>query len=1091
MAEKHSETESQLVVIGSSAGGIEALSRVVASLPADFPAPIVIAQHLDPRRPSHLGEILARHSALPIKVVEDHAALEAGVVYVIRSNRMVEIVDGEVRLRPGKPGSIAPSVDLLLETAAEAIGPGLIAVILTGTGSDGSAGAWQVKAAGGAVVIENPATAQFPSMPRSIAPSLVDVTADLDSIGEVLRDLLAAGREDPEGIEGREFAALLDRIRERNGIDFSTYKTATIIRRLRGRMSAMGIASVGAYASLLETDPQEDAKLISSLLIKVTEFFRDPKVFSHLRDHILPPLMDEVRRQGRQLRVWSAGCSTGEEAYSLAMTVLEAIGERAAPLDVRVFATDIDSAAIGFARRGVYPPSAIKTVPAALRARYFAKTEGGYEVSKAMRSLMIFGEHDLGARAPFPRIDLILCRNVLIYFNQEMQRAALETFAFSLRDTGRLVLGPSETVAALPELFTEEQQRLRIYRRAQVPAPTLTPTSPVRQHRPAAVRLDAAIRSTHRDIQLARSPTDSAETVLLDLKVGLIVVDHRYYITRINTAARRMLSIHGLAFDQDFIHLAEGLPSSAVRTSVDEALAGKSSTTVYEVEASDLSTAGSRFIEMVVRPYRQEAGRVEGAIIELSDSSASEHDRRSTVRVERQIERASAVNRRLLHANEELTALVAQLRMANQAMLEASEEAQSGREEVETLNEEFQATNEELETLNEELTASVEELRVANEDLAARTEELRLQAAALADQKRHAEEEHNRLESVLASLGDAVVAVDHSGHTLTTNPAYDRLFGGADGVIEPEDLAGLPLPRSDWPQQRASRGEQFRMEFAFSDPDGTRRWFEAVAEPLTSADRTWGGVVAIRDVSERTMRLSLERLMAAAGHELKTPTAAIHNYLQLVDRHLADGNSAKAQRYTASAIAQSQRLATLIERLLDVGRIQTGQLALMLGTIDLVAVVRSAVEVAQVLPKSPPIDVVVEGKSIGVRGDPARLEQVFLNLFSNAMEHAPGSATIDVRLSAVGGWAEASVRDHGPGIKEEGMHTIFEAYTRLGHPKRASGLGLGLYVAREIVTAHGGSIEASSKVGEGTVVTVRLPLERRTRGGSAEMRGHK
>ena len=222
-------------------------------------------------------------------------------------------------------------------------------------------------------------------------------------------------------------------------------------------------------------------------------------------------------------------------------------------------------------------------------------------------------------------------------------------------------------------------------------------------------------------------------------------------------------------------------------------------------------------------------------------------------------------------------------------MLQASEEAQSGREEVETLNEEFQATNEELETLNEELTASVEELRIANEDLGARTEELRLQSVALEEQKQTREEEHNRLESVLASLGDAVVAVDHAGRTVATNPAYDRLFGGPEARIKPEDLAGLPMPKADWPQQRAARGERFRMEFAVSDPDGSRRWFEAVTEPLTSQDRTWGGVIAIRDVSERTMRLSLERLMAAAGHELKTPTAALHNYLQLVDRHLADG----------------------------------------------------------------------------------------------------------------------------------------------------------------------------------------------------------
>ena len=1078
---KQAATESQLVVIGSSAGGIEALSRVVASLPSDFLAPIVIAQHLDPRHRSHLGEILSRHSTLPIKVVEDTAPLEDGVIFVVPSNRLVEIVNGELRLRPAKLGSVAPSVDLLLETAAAAFGPGLTAVILTGTGTDGSAGAWHVKQAGGSVVIENPATALFPSMPRSISPLLVDVTVDLDSIGPVLGELLAAGAAAPKGPEGREFARLLDRIRERSGIDFSTYKTATIIRRLRGRMSATGHSSLAGYAKQLEGDGEEYARLISSLLIKVTEFFRDPNVFEHLRNQTLPQLIDEARQEGRQLRLWSAGCSTGEEAYSLAISVAEAMRDVAEPPEVRVFATDIDSAAIAFARRALYSPAAFQKVPAAIQERYFVKTDGGYEVAKSIRSLMTFGEHDLGARAPFPRIDLVLCRNVLIYFTVPMQRAALETFGFSLREGGRLVLGPSETVGAMPALYGEDHGRMRIYRRLPGPPPlSLTAPRP-RPRRELEVPLDAAIRTTRRDAEIAADSTEAAEELLLDLGLGIVVVDAGYDITRINTAARRMLGIHGLAFDQDFIHLAESLPSTTLRVAIDAALAGNTTTAVHEVATADVSADQGRFIETVIRPYVRQAGTIEGAIVELTDISHTEHDRLAGGNAERRLEQAAVVNRRLLRANDELTALVAQLRMANQSMLSSSEETQAGREEVETLNEEFQATNEELETLNEELTASVEELRVANEDLAARTLALRLQTVALEEQKQHAEEEHNRLESVLSSLGDAVVAVDHKGRTLATNPAYDRLFGGPEAVIKPEDLAGLPLPRDQWPQRRAARGERFRMEFAVSDPDGTRRWFEAVTEPLTTQDRAWGGVVAIRDVSERTMRLSLERLMAAAGHELKTPTAAIHNYLQLVDRHLGDEDTAKAGTYAARALSQTQRLATLIERLLDVSRIQTGQLELQLEVVNLTDVVRSATEVAQAMPKAPPIRVNAGPEPVRVRADAGRLEQVLLNLLANAMEHAPGSGPIAVTVNASDDHGEVVVRDHGPGVAAANIRTMFDAYTRLGQPHRAAGLGLGLYVAREIVTAHGGEIEATSRVGKGTVVTVRLPLASRRR----------
>ena len=584
--------------------------------------------------------------------------------------------------------------------------------------------------------------------------------------------------------------------------------------------------------------------------------------------------------------------------------------------------------------------------------------------------------------------------------------------------------------------------------------------------------------------------TEAAEALLLDLGLGLVVVDARYYIGRINTAARRMLGIHGLAFDQDFIHLAESLPSTAIRAAIDAALGGKTTTAVHAVEAADVAAQGPRFIEVVVRPYARQAGKIEGAIIELTDVSRIEADRQAAADRERRLERAAGVNRRLLRANDELTGLVAQLRLANQAMLQSSEEAQSGREEVETLNEEFQATNEELETLNEELTASVEELRVANEDLAARTDELRLQAVVLEEQKRQGEEQHNRLQSVLAGLADAVVAVDREGRTVATNPAYDRLFGNPDTEIMPEDLAGLPLPPREWPQQRAARGERFRMEFAVSDLDGSRRWFEAVAESLTSEDRTWGGVVAIRDVSERTMRLSLERLMAAAGHELKTPTAAIHNYLQLVERLLGAGDAEKAGVYAARALSQTRRLASLIERLLDVSRIQTGQLELLLDVIDAAAVVRTAVDVAEVLPKAPPIHVTTGRAAVPVRADHGRLEQVFLNLLANAMEHAPGSGAIEVAVKTSGGYAVITVRDHGPGIAAKDLRTMFDAYARLGHPHRAAGLGLGLYVAREIVTAHGGDIDATSHLGAGTVITVRLPLaDRRARGASKGPRG--
>jgi two-component system CheB/CheR fusion protein len=1067
-------SDSQLVVIGASAGGIEAVSRVVASLPPDFPAPIVIAQHLDPRRPSHLREILARQTPLPVRTVTEKASLEDGVVYVVPSNRHVELTDHELRLRQPMDGGIAPSVDVLLESASKAFGAGLIAVILTGSGSDGSVGARHVKLAGGTVVIENPATAMFPSMPSSIPPSLVDATAELDGIGPLLHDFLAVDGESTDGMDRAELDAVLARIRERSGIDFSTYKPATILRRLKGRMTATNRPSLSSYAAHLEAEPEEYARLISSLLIKVTEFFRDPKVWDYLRDRILPGLIEEAQTEGRELRLWSAGCATGEEAYSLAIAVAEGLGKERTPLDVRVFATDIDRDAIAFARRGAYSSAAVAAIPQPIRDRYFVRSEGSYEIGKRLRSMVVFGEHDLGDRAPFPRIDLLLCRNVLIYFAASMQRAALETFAYSLRPSGRLVLGPSETVAALPAPFAQEHARFCVYRRR----PGAKPLLPV--PRAAQLRrspLDQAVRATRQDVQRASASAAAAEGLLLDLAVGVVVVDPNYDIVRINSAARRLLAIHGTAFEQDFVHLAESLPPSPLRAAIDAALTGSTTTADFEVDVAAPVGSGARYVEVTVSPQRGDARAIEGAVIELTDVTRFHQDQRELTRTQRRNDRAFVANARLLAANEELTGVVARLRSSNEAILVSSEDAQASREELETLNEEFQATNEELETLNEELTASVEELRVANESLETRTNELSLQTAALEDQERASVEEHDRLRSIFASLGDAVVAVDQAGEVVATNAAYDRLFGGDAGDIIPEDLAGVPLPLADRPTQQAARGERFRMEFAVTADDGSRRWFEAVAEPLTGADRTWSGVIAIRDVSDRTMRLSLERLMAAAGHELKTPMAALHGYLQLIERSLGSAGSTGGDLslYTSRALAQTRRMGQLVERLFDVSRIQSGQLELVLEPIDLVEVVRRAIDVSEGLREAPPITLSVAPRSLGLTGDDGRLEQVFVNLLGNAVEHAAATPTIDVSIRRSGKAAIVVVRDHGPGIASKELPLVFQPYVRLGGPQ-STGLGLGLFLAREIVTSHGGSIDIASHRRQGTTITVRLPI---------------
>ena len=358
-----------LVVVGSSAGGIDALSVLVSTLPKHFPAPIIIAQHLDPRRPSHLAEILARRTELPVATVEDRAVLAPGSIYVVPANSQVGVTDHGVRLSHPSDARPMPSVDHVLTTAAAAFGEQLIAVILTGAGSDGAEGARQVKASGGTVIIQDPATAQYPSMPASLAPTSVDIVARIDAIGPLLHELVSGAYSPSLPDEERLLATFLDDLKARTGVDFALYRRPTILRRLQRRMAATRTERLRDYMRFSAKHPEEYHRLSSSFLIKVTEFFRDPELFDRLRDEILPQIIAEARENGRELRLWSAGCATGEEAYSLAILVHEAIGGEIDDWTVRVFATDLDSEAVTFARRGVYPGASFQHLPAELVAR--------------------------------------------------------------------------------------------------------------------------------------------------------------------------------------------------------------------------------------------------------------------------------------------------------------------------------------------------------------------------------------------------------------------------------------------------------------------------------------------------------------------------------------------------------------------------------------------------------------------------------------------------------------------------------------------------------------------------------------------------
>ena len=1086
-------TFDHLVVIGSSAGGITALSTLVATLPLDFPAPIVIAQHLDPSRASHLGEILARRSTLPVRILTEHEALAPGVVFVVPSNRNVEITDHAVRLNTELVGRSKPSVDVLLSTAAALFGENLVAVILTGSGSDGAAGARAVKAAGGTVVIQDPETAEFPSMPRALAPTSVDVVSSLENMGAVLYTLVTGVKAPRASQDERALGAVLAEVRTRQGLDFTRYKMPTILRRVRRRMAATGTTTLSAYQSYLLEHPGETPRLVNSLLINVTEFFRDPALFEHLRQHGLPDILALARAQGTDLRIWSAGCATGEEAYSLAILIAEMLGPDLEQVTVRLFATDVDGEAITFARRGIYPAAALTSLTPALIERYFIPIDGAFEVSKRIRGLIVFGEHDLAQRPPFPRIDLVLCRNVLIYFTPELQTRALRLFAFALRDRGYLVLGKAETPRPLNDYFECVDSSLKIYQRHG--ARTVLP--PTWSKEATAVAVPRARTNGHRpeelsalespgpaevdpDHALEEPPAGATQDGLLDdIPLGVVVVDRRYDILTINRAARLLLGVYHEVIGEDLIHLAQSLPGPLLRAAIDAAFRDGSSTRLDQVVPVVLATGEERSLEITCRSVQLNTPNWEAptVMILLNDHTAAEQARASQ---EDEIARLTARVRDMAQANQALLAANAALTTASTALRQDTVEAradtadaQAQTEEVITLNEELQATNEEMETLNEELQATIEEVETANDELDSRR-------LSLIDLNSSMETERAYLELILGSIGDAVLVVDINGTFTRTNAAYDALFGQNTTTMVFLDEQGNQLPYAALPRHRAASGETFNMVFRSNAADGTQHWFEANGRPLLTPDGGRHGVVVIRDITMFTQHQRLQdEFLSLASHELRTPLTSVLGYLGMLERGLRDpiGNE-RLRGFAAKALHEAERLVLMVRDLTDVSRLQSGKLTLDRKPLDFAALITQVVELARDLPPGHAIHLETASGPMTIYGDATRLEQVLFNIFTNSMFHAPSDRPIEVRLQRLDGGVHLEIEDHGRGIAPDQLPRLFSRFYQIENSEWASrqGMGLGLFICKELVTAHGGRIEVASTEGEGTTFTVWLPL---------------
>ena len=476
------------VGVGASAGGLAAIEEFLAQIPPDSGLAYVVVQHLDPTHKAMLVELLRRGSAMPVFEAAEATRLEPNVVYVIPPNRDLTLLAGVLHIAPPvQPRGLRLPIDLLFSSLARDQGERAVGVVLSGMGSDGTLGLQAIKSQGGLTLAQTPESAQFDSMPRSaIAAGCVDIVglpADLPRhILRVTADqhaasLLPAGSEESDA---QALSSILQLLHQRSKHDLSDYKPSTLRRRIQRRMSVHGLATQADYERFVRRNPQELDLLFKEVLIGVTSFFRDPDVWRELKEAAVPVLLARGA-QGSRLRAWVVGCSTGEEAYSLAMVFTDVMAElpAAARRSLQIFASDLSADAINTARKGRYPARIAADVGAARLARYFTAQGDVYLINKQIREMVLFAQHDVLLDPPFTRLDLLSCRNLMIYFNATLQRRLMPLFSYSLRPGGALLLGGSETVGSAHALFTPLSQASRLYWRNETALPAGSVEFPV------------------------------------------------------------------------------------------------------------------------------------------------------------------------------------------------------------------------------------------------------------------------------------------------------------------------------------------------------------------------------------------------------------------------------------------------------------------------------------------------------------------------------------------------------------------------------------------------------------------------------------
>ncbi len=845
-----------IVGIGASAGGLEALEQFLRQVPQKSGMAFVIIQHLDPTHKGIMPELLQRASVMEVFQVKDRMRVKVNCIYVIPPNRDMSILHGVLHLfEPTAARGLRLPIDFFLRSLADDRQGQAIGVILSGMGSDGTEGLKAIKEKAGLVLVQEPTSAKFDSMPRSaISAGLADIVAPAEELPGKIIDYLRHTRNSAKSeipLEMKEQNALekvIILLRAKMGHDFSLYKKNTVCRRIERRMGIHQIGRISLYVRFLQENPQEVELLFNELLIGVTNFFRDPAAWEQLQAETIPALL-EGRPDGGMLRAWSAGCSTGEEAYSLAIAFKEVLEQQKpeASFSLQIFATDLDRDAIDKARQGFYPENIAADVSAERLRRFFIHEPGGYRVGKEIREMVTFATQNVIMDPPFTKLDLLICRNLLIYLTPELQKNLLPLFHYTLNPGGLLFLGSAETVGACTALFVPVHVKSRLYRRRE----SILAREQVLF--PASIALP--LPGVHKELTMLKPAVnlqEMADQLLLQhYSPPAVLITDTGDIVYINGRTGKYLEpAAGKANWNIFAMAREGLRFD-LGSAFKKALRQQERVTVKGVTVG--TNGGTQTVDITVQAITEPAA-LRGMVMVIFTDVATPLEIPSLGR-----------SRTSSSAKAKIVALEQEVQQLRESLQTTREEMQSSQEELKSTNEELQSTNEELQSTNEELTTSREEMQSLNEELQTVNAEQQSKMDELARL-------NNDMRNLLNSTAIVTVFLDSGLRVQRFTPGANKLFKLLPGDVGrplSDIVTDLLFPEMIEEAREVLRSLVFS-EKQIATSDG--RWFAVRIMPYRTVEEVIAGVVLT--FTDITAAKSLEEELRGENARLNTLLAA-------------------------------------------------------------------------------------------------------------------------------------------------------------------------------------------------------------------------